>query len=202
VKRLVVATRNAGKLREVAAALAAAGIEAVGLAALGDAAGAVEETGASFEANARLKAEAASRHTDLPVLADDSGLEVDALGGEPGVRSARWGGAGCDDAGRNRRLLEALRGVPAERRAARFRCVLAVARHGATLAVFEGTVEGRISTEPRGSGGFGYDPVFCHPPSGKTFGELTAAEKGRCSHRGRALAALVAALRERPGWMP
>jgi XTP/dITP diphosphohydrolase len=141
-----------------------------------------------------LKAEAYSHRTDLPVLADDSGLEVDALGGAPGVHSARYGGPDLDDASRNAKLLEALRGTPPERRSARFRCALAVARAGSTLATFAGVIEGRILDAPRGTNGFGYDPLFFHPPSGCTTAELTTAAKQRVSHRGRAIAALLAAV--------
>jgi XTP/dITP diphosphohydrolase len=196
VSRLVVATLNPGKLREFAAALAAAGIEVAGLDALGDRAP-VEETGATFEENARIKAEGYSARTALPVVADDSGLEVDALGGEPGVRSARYGGEGLDDAGRCRLVLERLRGVPEVERAARFRCFLAVARAGRTLAVFEGAAEGRILDEPRGVNGFGYDPIFFHRGVGRAFAELTRDEKAALSHRGEAIRKLVAAVRGR-----
>jgi len=192
MKRLVVATSNPGKLREFAAALIPLGIELLGLDALGTPAP-VEETGSTFEDNARHKAEQYSRRTDLHVLADDSGLEVDALDGAPGVESARWGGPSLDDAARCRKLLEALGAT--ERRTARFRCVLAIARGGKTLATFGGTVEGEIALAPSGEGGFGYDPLFHHPESGRTFAELTTAEKRSVSHRGRALAALLEALR-------
>jgi XTP/dITP diphosphohydrolase len=187
---LLVATSNRGKVRELASALAHAGIEVHGLERLQDPQP-IEETGATFEENARLKAEGYSQLTDLMVLADDSGLEVDALGGAPGVASARYGGPGLDDAGRNARLLAALRGVSEEHRTARFVCVLALARHGRTLHTFRGVVEGRILEGPRGAGGFGYDPVFFHPPSGRAFGELTLQDKQRVSHRGQAIAALV-----------
>ena len=184
--RVLVATRNPGKLREFEEALAAEGIEVVGLDALADPP-VVEETGATFEENARIKAEACSARTDLPVLADDSGLEVEALGGEPGVRSARHGGGGLDDAGRCLVVLEQLAGVPPERRRARFRCAIALARAGRTVAVFEGTVEGRILEEPRGENGFGYDPIFFHEDAGRSFAELSRPEKRSLSHRGRAL---------------
>lgn len=184
--RILVATRNPGKLREFEEALAPEGIEIVGLDALADAP-IVRETGSSFDENARIKAEACSARTDLPVLADDSGLEVDALGGEPGVRSARYGGEGLDDAGRCRLVIDKLAGVPRERRRARFRCALALARGGRTIADFEGTVEGFILEEPRGENGFGYDPIFFHEGAGRTFAELSRAEKRALSHRGRAL---------------
>jgi XTP/dITP diphosphohydrolase len=195
MKRLLVATLNPGKLHELGRALSEAGLEVVGLDVLGDATP-VEETGGTFEENARIKAEAYSSRTDLPVLADDSGLEVEALGGAPGVESARFGGPGQNDAGRNRLLLERLAQVrdPACR-GARFRCVLALGRAGRTVATFEGVVEGRIVEQPRGSHGFGYDPLFFHPPSGCTTAELTLEEKQTVSHRGQAVAALLEALR-------
>ena len=192
---MLVGTSNPGKLRELSALLADVPFELVSLADAGveyD----VEETGATLEENASLKAETYCRLSGLPVLADDSGLEVDALGGAPGVLSARYGGERLDDAARNRKLLEALEGVAAEQRGARFRCILAVARSGKTLATFEGVVEGRILDEPRGHNGFGYDPLFFHPESGCTTAELTTDAKQRISHRGQAIAALLAALEQ------
>jgi len=183
---LVVATGNAGKLAECEAVLTPAGYDVRDLSAVRDATP-VEETGDTFESNARLKAEGYSRRTPHLVVADDSGLEVDALGGAPGVHSARYGGPGLSDAERCARLLDALAMVPEAERTARFRCVLAVAREGRTLATFEGAVEGTILHQPRGSNGFGYDPVFFHAPSGRAFAELTRAEKGVVSHRGIAL---------------
>jgi XTP/dITP diphosphohydrolase len=194
MKQLLVATFNPGKVREFSQALESAGIEVFGLEHLGEV-GEVEETGETFEENARLKAEAYSSHTDLPVLADDSGIEVDALGGEPGVRSARWGGPELDDHGRCRLLLEKLGELEPENRSARFRCVVALAREGQTLATFEGVVEGRILKEPRGENGFGYDPIFFHPPSGCTTAQLSTAEKQKVSHRGKAIEALLEAIR-------
>ncbi len=194
IERLLVATMNPGKLREFAAALIPTGVEIIGLDSL-EQPPEIEETGNTFEANARLKAEGYSLHTDAHVLADDSGLEVDALDGAPGVHSARYGGPGLDDAGRNRKLVEALRDVQPERRTARFRCVLALARAGETLATFEGVVEGRILREPRGDNGFGYDPLFFHPESCCTTAELSTERKQRISHRGQAIAALLSALR-------
>jgi len=195
IKRLLVATRNAGKLRELSAALTPLDIEVVGLETLEDTTD-VEETGATFEDNARLKAEEYSRRTNLPVLADDSGLEVDALDRAPGVHSARYGGPGLTDEDRNQKLLQALQNVPTDQRSARFRCTLAVARAGETLATFEGTIEGRILEAPRGKNGFGYDPLFFHPPSGCTTAELTLADKQRVSHRGQAIAAFLQALKQ------
>ena len=195
MQRLLIATLNPGKVREFAHALIPAGIEIYGLDSLDDMT-AGEETGATFEENARQKAEAYSQRTSLAVLADDSGLEVDALGGAPGVQSARYGGPELDDDGRNRLLVRELaEWTDPARRAARFRCVLAVARGGTTLATFDGVVEGRILEEPRGDNGFGYDPLFFHPPSGCTTAELSPAAKQQISHRGKAIAALLAALR-------
>jgi XTP/dITP diphosphohydrolase len=194
-RRLVVATENEGKRREIALALENANLEfdVLGLDAIEDKTP-VEETGATFEENARIKASEWSRRTDALVLADDSGLEVDALKGEPGVRSARYGGPGLTDLDRTNLVLERLATVPKEQRTGRFRCVLAIAKAGTVLATFEGVVEGRITTEPRGENGFGYDPIFFHPPSGCTTAQLTAEEKQRISHRGQALARLVAGL--------
>jgi XTP/dITP diphosphohydrolase len=191
--RLLVATGNPGKLRELEAALGRHGVEVVGLDALADRSP-VEEGGATFLDNARAKAEAYSRRTELPVLGDDSGLEVDALEGRPGVLSARFGGPDLSDAARCRAVLKGLVDVPEERRTARFRCVLALARGGRTLSTFEGSVEGRILRELRGKGGFGYDPIFLFPETGRTFAEMEPAEKEAVSHRGRALAALARAL--------
>ena len=194
MKRLLVATLNTGKVREFKAALGAAGIDVCGLETIAEPP-TIEETGATFEENARLKAEGYSRCTPLPVLADDSGLEVDWLGGAPGVKSARYGGPGLDDEGRNHKLLQALEGVEPAKRSARFRCSLALAERGTTLATFDGVIEGRILDAPQGENGFGYDPLFFHPPSECTTAELTTEEKQRVSHRGKAIAAFLEALR-------
>lgn len=186
MQAIVVATGNRGKLRECAAVLAPAGFTVLGLDAIADTSP-VEETGTTFEANARLKAEGYARRTPHLVLADDSGLEVDALHGGPGVLSARYGGPDLTDPERCTRILEALADTPDGKRTARFRCVLALAKDGRTLATFAGVVEGTILREPRGANGFGYDPIFFHPPSGHAFGELTRADKELVSHRGQAL---------------
>lgn len=189
-RRLVVATLNRAKGRELARLLGDLPFE---LVLLGDVTGASlpEETGTTYAENALIKARAAARETALMALADDSGLEVHALGGAPGVRSARYGGPGLDDAGRVARLLDALREVPDERRAARFRCVIAlVTPTGAEDRIVEGMVDGTIVREPRGTNGFGYDPVFFYPPLGRTFAELTAEQKSRVDHRGAAVRAL------------
>ena len=187
---IVVATGNPGKLKECAAVLAPAGFTVLGLDALDDRTP-VEETGSTFEANARLKAEGYSLRTAHPVLADDSGLEVDALGGGPGVLSARSGGPHLTDPERCTVILEALADTPDGKRTARFRCVLALAKDGQTLATFAGVVDGTILREPRGANGFGYDPIFFHAPSGRAFGELTREEKQQVSHRGLALRKFV-----------
>ena len=159
---------------------------------LGDYPGAVapEENEATYRGNALLKARAAARLTGAWALGDDSGLEVDALGGAPGLHSARYGGPGLDDAGRCARLLEALRDVPEARRTARFRCVIAIVNPQGREAVVEAVAEGTILGAARGTGGFGYDPLFFYPPLGRTFGELSDAEKSHVSHR--ALAAALA----------
>ena len=193
MKTLVVATHNQGKIRELAEALASVEIELLGLDALDDSTE-VEETGTTFEQNAKLKAEGYSLRTPHLVLAEDSGIEVDALGGEPGVYSARYGGSGLSDTDRNMKLLDALQGVVDEKRTARYRSVIAIAREGATLATFDGTCEGRILDTPRGDQGFGYDPVFLHAEAG-CFGEISTAAKRLHSHRGQAIRAFLEALR-------
>lgn len=185
MSRLLFATRNRGKLAELRALVAPHGIEVDSLDDV-DAPGEVEEDGETFTANAEKKARAALAATGLPALADDSGLEVDALDGAPGVRSARYAGPGQDDAANNAKLLAALASVPDARRTARFRCALAFVDAAGTLTVAEGTLEGRIGHAPRGAGGFGYDPLFLLP-DGRTLAELSAAEKNAISHRGQAL---------------
>jgi XTP/dITP diphosphohydrolase len=185
---LVLATLNAGKARELAALLGDVPYEVRALAELPGAA-LPEETGDSYRANALLKARAAARSTGAWALADDSGIEVAALGGAPGVRSARFGGPGLDDARRCALLLEALRGVPPEQRAARFRCVIAVVDPAGREHTTEGIVDGVITDAPRGKHGFGYDPLFFYPPLGRTFAELSPDEKARVDHRGRAVQA-------------
>ena len=154
-----------------------------------------DETGQTYHDNARLKARAAGALTGMLALADDSGIEVDALGGAPGVHSARFGGPGLDDAGRTALLLERLRGVPPTARTARYRCVIALVWPDGRERTVEGTAEGVITLAPRGAGGFGYDPVFEDPALGRTFAELTPEEKAAVSHRGRAVRAAAALLR-------
>jgi XTP/dITP diphosphohydrolase len=197
-RRVLIATSNPGKLRDFAGAAAAHGIAIAGIPDFSSLPSVIED-GLTFEANARKKAEAYSRYVPGEiVVADDSGLEVDALNGAPGVHSARYAAPNrhdvaphevdenTDDEANNARALRELRNVPAEKRAARFVCVLAAARDGKTLATFRGTAEGIILDAPRGSNGFGYDPLFYFPQIGKTFAELSAEEKAGYSHRGAA----------------
>jgi XTP/dITP diphosphohydrolase len=193
MKHILIATSNSGKIRDFAGAAAGYGIE---VRAIPDFASlpAVLEDGATFEANARKKAEAYSRSVPGEiVIADDSGLEVDALGGAPGVHSARYAAdkphlaeSNTGDELNNAKLISEIMRVPAEMRTGRFICVIAAARDGITLAVFEGKAEGVILDSPRGPNGFGYDPLFYFPAIGKTFAELTAVEKSTYSHRGAA----------------
>jgi XTP/dITP diphosphohydrolase len=185
----VVATFNRDKARELAALLAAPGRT---LRSLADVAGATapDETGATLLDNAHLKAEAASRLTGLPAIADDTGLEVDALGGRPGIYAARYAGPHATYADNVARLLDELRGVSPERRTARFRTVCVAFYPGGELRIGEGTLEGRIAESIRGTGGFGYDPVFEIPERGRTLAELTPDEKNVFSHRARAVRAL------------
>jgi XTP/dITP diphosphohydrolase len=191
--KLRCATTNPGKLREFRRATADFGFADVEIEAL-DGLKSIEppvEDGATFEENAVLKAVYYSRYCEEPLFADDSGLEVDALGGEPGVYSARYAGEGAGDAANNRLLREKLHGV--ENRTARFVCVIALARGGELIGTWRGAVEGRIIDEERGSNGFGYDPMFFHKPFGCTFGEADVERKMHVSHRGQALKAMLAA---------
>jgi XTP/dITP diphosphohydrolase len=154
-----------------------------------------EETESSYAGNAVLKARAVAAATGLPALADDSGLEVEALAGEPGVRSARWAGPGASDAERIAKLLGALAGVPAPARGARFLCVVALAWPDGRLETATGTCDGRIASSPEGRGGFGFDPVFVADEIGHSLGRATPVEKQRISHRARAMRSLGARLR-------
>ena len=178
----MIATRNAGKLRELADLLAVTPFDLVSLVDVGidDE---VEETGETFEQNAALKAETYSRLSGLPTLADDSGLEVDALEGEPGVRSARYAGPNASDDDRIAFLIRKLDNVPEDTWSARFRCVVAVAWLDRPTELYPGACEGMIVRQARGDSGFGYDPVFYVPMLGKTMAELTSEEKNRISHR-------------------
>ena len=190
--KLLVATHNRGKLREFEQIFEGLGLVLLSLDDVGitwDAA----ETGETFEANAMLKAETYGAATGLPTLADDSGLEVDALDGAPGVYSARYGGPDLTSEQRYELLLENLRGVSPERRSARFYCVIALVLPGKPTVTVDGEVAGVIASEPRGEGGFGYDPVFWLPEYGATMAELPAETKNRISHRARAAAKLRAA---------
>ncbi len=195
----MLATGNAGKLREFAELLGPASLEFEPQSAFG--VPPADETGGSFVANALIKARHAAAHTGLPAMADDSGLEVDALGGAPGVCSARYAGADATDARNIEQLLGALGAVPDPRRSARFRCVIALVRTADDPAplLAEGSWEGSILRAPRGTGGFGYDPVFLDAASGLTAAELPSAQKHARSHRGAALRALLARLGTDPG---
>ena len=189
----MLATRNAGKAREVASILAALKLRIEPLA--GDVA--LPEERDAYETNAVEKALAAARATGCIALGDDSGLEVDALGGAPGPLSARYGGAGLDDAARNAALLAALESVPDAERGARFVCVAAVATPQGDVAIARGICEGRLLRAPRGDGGFGFDPIFA--VGAMTMAELPVAAKDALSHRGRAFRALLPALRRHTG---
>jgi XTP/dITP diphosphohydrolase len=204
-RRLLVATRSSPKLRELRELLDLPDTELVSLDDVGIPDDPVED-GATFEANAAIKARSGARRSGLPTLADDSGIEVDALDGAPGVRTRRYAGEHATDAVNNAKLLKALRGLPASARGARYVCVLAFARPdragargGLPLVLARGTCRGRIATEPRGTGGFGYDPVFepvGEPPGGRTLGLWTPAEKHAISHRARAARRMAPRLRQ------
>lgn len=181
--RLLIATNNRGKVREYRDILGDLPIELVFPADMGITLD-VQETGDTYLANALLKAQTFAQGSGLLTLADDSGLEVDALGGEPGVHSHRYARGG--DADRYRLLLEQLQGVPPAERTARFRCVIVIAAPTGTTYTCEGICPGLIIDQPRGAGGFGYDPVFLLPELGRTMAELAPEEKNRLSHRGRA----------------
>jgi XTP/dITP diphosphohydrolase len=205
-RRLLVATRSRHKLRELGELLALpSGVQLLSPDDLGIE-GEPDETGETFETNARIKARYYARRSGLPTLADDSGLEVDALGGAPGVRTRRFAGPDATDEQNNEKLLRELAGLPPERRGARYVCVLALAlpdgageRGALQIDLRRGTCRGRIAGGPRGDGGFGYDPIFepvQEPPGGRTLGEWSAAEKHAISHRSRAAARMRPRLRE------
>ena len=185
--KLVLASRNTGKIEELKALLAPLNVEVVSLRDFPDLPE-VAEDGATFAENAIQKARAVAAATGLLALADDSGLEVDYLNGAPGVFSARFAGAGHDDRANNEKLLHLLAGVPPEKRTARFRCVVAIATPDGDIYTAEGACAGVITGEPRGDRGFGYDPLFFVPHLGKTFAELEPAVKNAISHRAQALA--------------
>jgi XTP/dITP diphosphohydrolase len=196
MRTLIFATRNAGKVREMEALLAGSGWS---LERLPEEIGEATEAGETFAANAREKALFAAARLPYPVLADDSGLQIDALGGEPGVRSARYIDPDLDPAARNRAVLDKLRQVPDAQRTARFVCHLVLAHDGAVVHEVTGTCEGTIARQPRGDGGFGYDPIFVVPELGRTFAEISREEKSSRSHRGVAARAMAAFLRD---WRP
>ena len=194
MQQLIVATRNAHKTREIQQILGPK-FEVRGLLD-DDKVAELCESGKSFEENAKIKATTVSRQLQGLVIADDSGLEVEALGGAPGIYSARYGGASIENKEKIAKVLEALAriGVKGDRRKARFRCVLALARNGQILGTFEGTVEGLIADCPRGTCGFGYDPIFVPDGFKQSFGELSPELKNHVSHRGQAVRALAAKL--------
>ena len=199
MKRIVLASGNAGKIRELTELLGPIGLEVVPQSQWQ--VEECEETGLTFVENAILKARNAARHTGLPALADDSGIEVDHLQGQPGIYSARYSGPEGDDRRNNEKLLAALQGVPPQRRTARFRCVMAFLAHAEDPSpiLAEGTWEGLVASEPAGGGGFGYDPIFYLPEFGCTSAELPDVEKNRLSHRGQAVRSMAERLRQRPG---
>ena len=192
---IVIATRNRHKRRELTGLLAVSGIR---WRSLNDfpSVRSIPETGRTFEANAVKKAQAVARATGHLALADDSGIEVEALGGAPGIRSARFAGSHGDDAANNRTLLKRLEGVPASKRRARYRCVLALAHPSRLIGLTRGTWSGRIAAQPAGHRGFGYDPIFVVPRWGKTVGQLPASVKRRASHRAEAARRMRTILRQ------
>lgn len=193
--KIVLATGNKGKLRELSALLAPSGLTIIPQSDFG--VPEADETGLSFVENAILKARNAAAHTGLPAIADDSGIEVDALNGAPGIYSARYAGPGAGAEANIAKLITAMEEVPDTDRGARFRCVMVYLRHAddPSPVIAEGSWEGRILHKPRGAGGFGYDPVFFVPTHDCSAAELDAAEKNRISHRGQALCALQARLK-------
>ncbi|WP_342754176.1 XTP/dITP diphosphatase [Pantoea sp. MBD-2R] len=195
MQKVVLATGNAGKVRELADLLADFGLDIVAQTELG--VESAEETGLTFIENAILKARHAAAITGLPAIADDSGLAVDALGGAPGIYSARYAGLDASDSQNTAKLLQALENVADGKRTAQFHCVLVYLRHAEdpTPLVFHGSWQGEIARAMSGEGGFGYDPVFYVPTLGKTAAELTKEEKRAVSHRGKALSQMLEALR-------
>jgi XTP/dITP diphosphohydrolase len=194
--KLLLATNNKAKVREYKSLLQGLPFESVSLAELGINTR-VNEVGESLEENARLKATTLARESQLLVLADDSGLEVDALGGEPGRLSARYAGEGASDKDRINYLLARLKDVPGEKRSARFRCVIAIARPDGEVELCSGECHGFITLEPRGEEGFGYDPIFYLPELGKTMAELPLEVKNQVSHRGQAARQAIQLLRRK-----
>jgi len=194
--KLLLATSNKAKVREYKDLLQSLPFELVSMAELGVNTR-VNEVGESLEENARLKATTLAQESQLLVLADDSGLEVDALGGEPGRLSARYAGEGASDKDRINYLLARLKDVPGEKRSARFRCVIAIARPDGEVELCSGECHGFITLEPRGEEGFGYDPIFYLPELGKTMAELPLEVKNQVSHRGQAARQAIELLRRR-----
>lgn len=194
MNRIVIASNNAGKLREIRDILQPLGFTVVSQREAGISIE-VEENGETFAENAALKARAVYEALHCPVIADDSGLLVDALDGAPGVHSHRFAGEGATDADRNAKLLELLDGVPAEKRTARFECVLCYVDAAGETHFFSGTCEGRIGTAPAGENGFGYDPLFC--VGDRTMAQMTEEEKNQVSHRAHALAELARYFQEK-----
>jgi len=199
-RKLVLASGNPGKVEELRHLLQDCNFEVMSQTELG--VPEIEETGLTFIENALIKARNASRHTGLPAIADDSGLEVDFLKGQPGIRSARFAGDQASNADNNARLLELLNSAAVDRRQARFQCVLVFLRHeqDPTPTICQGTWEGRILREPRGEGGFGYDPLFWSAEAGCSAAELSREAKARLSHRGKAMRSLRAALLAEHHW--
>lgn len=194
-RKLIFATGNEGKMREIREILKDLDVEILSLKEAGIRLD-VEENGTTFEENALIKARAAAMNTDAVVLADDSGLEIDYLGGEPGVYSARYLGENTSYRIKNQNLIDRLEGVPAEKRTARFVCVIAAVLPDGRTFTSRGTIEGIIGTEERGEGGFGYDPIFYLPEYGCSTAELTMEQKNEISHRGRALQAMKETLQK------
>jgi XTP/dITP diphosphohydrolase len=194
MQEIVIASGNRGKINEISSLIAPLGLRLVSQNELG--VPEAEETGCTFVENALIKARQATQHTGKPALADDSGLEVEALDGQPGVHSARFAGVGATDADNNRLLLERLQNVPSDQRRARFHCVLVYLRHAddPTPLICHGIWEGLITMAPQGQNGFGYDPLFFIPELNCTSAELDSATKNRLSHRGKALTQWVEAM--------
>jgi XTP/dITP diphosphohydrolase len=188
--KIVVATTNQNKLRELKELLKGFDVQILSLADFPDCPPVVED-GETFAENALKKAQAVCAHTGLLTIADDSGLEVDCLGGRPGIFSARYAGASADDKKNYKKLLQEVVGVSPEHRGARFRCVLAIVAPSGQNRIAEGEYRGLIIAEPRGENGFGYDPVFLDPETGRTFAEMTPEQKNQISHRARALQKLI-----------
>ncbi len=186
MKKLVLATNNQHKASEIREFLSSSKLRILSLQDFPELR-MPEEDCSTFTGNAIKKAETVSAYTGLPAMADDSGLEVDFLGGRPGVRSARYAGEGSSDKENNELLLKELKGIPPEKRGARFKCVIAIVIPGTAAKTVEGQCRGRIAEAPKGDGGFGYDPLFIYKPSGLTFAQITTIEKSKVSHRGIAL---------------